>query len=151
VILKGDQPRNGPVRSVVPGSHVTGLITGLQTQGSLAIFEQTMIPTSGVGLHINHREDEWFYVMEGAYLFEVDGQLSELGPASFVLVRRGIRHRFLCVGDKPGKMLVVCQPAGIEHAFEEAATLPTPIDPAAFAAVARKYGIEMLGPPLAPR
>jgi quercetin dioxygenase-like cupin family protein len=149
-ILNGDQRRNGPVWEIVAGSQVTPLITGLQTQGNLAIFEQTMIPASGVALHINHREDESFYLIEGKYLFEVGGQLVELGSGSFVFVPRGIPHRFLCLGDKPAKMLIICQPAGIESVFEHAATLATPIDPPAFAAIAQKYGIEILGPPLAP-
>ena len=56
-ILQGDQPRTGPTWNL-PGSQITALITGQQTQGNLAIFEQTMVPNSGVPLHINHREDE---------------------------------------------------------------------------------------------
>jgi len=45
-------------------------------------------------------------------------------------------------------MLIVCQPAGIESAFDELASLAAPVAPEAFAAVCRKYGIEVLGPPL---
>ena len=48
-------------------------------------------------------------------------------------------------------MLIICQPAGIELAFDELTSLPTPIDLGLFATVSRKYGIEVLGPPLAGR
>ena len=145
IVYKGDEQRTAPTWNL-PGSHITALITGRQTQGSLAVFEQTMVPNSGVPLHRNNREDEFFYMVEGRYLFEVDGALSELGPESHVFVPRGVPHRFRCVDS--GKMLITCQPAGIESAFDELASLPEPIDLGKFAAVCQKFGIEVLGPPL---
>src|SRR5215468_8019105 len=114
-ILRGDQAKTGPTWTF-PGSRLTALITGQQTHGNLAIFEQRMAFNGAVHLHINHREDESFYLMKGKYLFEVGGVLNELGPASYVFVPHGVPHRFRCVED--GTMLIVCQPAGIEYAFE---------------------------------
>jgi quercetin dioxygenase-like cupin family protein len=128
-----------------------GLVTGEQTQGSLAIFEQTMEPGGAVPLHINHREDESFYLLDGKYLFEVSGSLNELGPGSYIFVPRGTPHRFRYVGETPGKMLIVCQPAGIESAFDELERLPAPVKSEDFASACRKFGVEVLGPPLAPR
>jgi len=129
-------------------SQITALVSGRQTQGKLVIFEQTMVPNGGVPLHINHREDESFHLLEGTYLFEVSGVVNELGPGSHVFVPRGTPHRFQYVGEKPGKMLIICQPAGIELAFDELASIPAPIEPDKFATVCQKYGIEVLGPPL---
>jgi mannose-6-phosphate isomerase-like protein (cupin superfamily) len=146
----GPETRTGPTWDL-PGSLITALITGRQTQGNLAIFEQTMTLNGAVPLHINHREDESFYLVEGQYLFEVGGILNQLGPGSHVFVPRGIPHRFRYVSEKPGKMLIVCQPAGIESAFDELAGMPAPVELDKFAAVCRKYGIEVLGPPLPAR
>ena len=83
-ILRGDQPRTGPKWNF-PDSELVALVTGQQTEGKLAVFEQTMAANGGVPLHINHREDESFYLVEGKYLFEVGGVLDELGPASHIL------------------------------------------------------------------
>jgi len=58
-ILRGDQPKTGPTWSF-PDSQLVALITGQQTEGKLAVFEQKMAPNGGVPLHINHREDESF-------------------------------------------------------------------------------------------
>ena len=146
VTAPAKQARSGPIWNPGPGSQVSLLIGGPQSQGNLVILEQTMLRGSGVPLHINHREDEFFYVTEGTYRFEVDSKLTELGAESYVFVPKGIPHRFMCVHD--GKMIIVCQPAGIESAFEEADRLPKPIDAKTFGAVAQKYGIEVLGPPL---
>ena len=147
-VLRGDQPRTGPTWNF-PDSQLVALITGQQTEGKLAVFEQTMAPNGGVPLHINHREDESFYLVEGKYLFEVGGVLDELGPASHVFVPPGVPHRFRCT--ERGKMLILCQPAGIESALDELTSLTMPIDPVAFATVSQKYGIEVLGPPLPAR
>ena len=59
---------------------------------------------------------------------------------------RDIPHRFQNVGDKAGKMLVICQPAGIERFFEEVSTIQCPPDPAKIGPVAQKWGLELLGP-----
>jgi quercetin dioxygenase-like cupin family protein len=150
MIQQGGQPRTEPTWNL-PGSQITALVTGQQTQGNLLILEQTMVLNGGVPLHINHREDESFHLVDGTYLFEVAGTLKELGPGSHVFVPRGIAHRFQYVDEKPGKMLIVCQPAGLESAFDELAQLPAPIEPQKFAAVCQKYGIEVLGPPLPKR
>src|SRR5215471_3311939 len=147
-ILRGDQPKRGPTWTF-PDSQLVALITGQQTEGKLAIFEQTMAPNGAVPLHINHREDESFYLVDGKYLFDVGGMLHELGPASHVFVPRGVPHRFRCT--ERGRMVIVCQPAGIESAFDELTSLPTPSDPGAFAAVCQKHGIQVLGPPLPAR
>ncbi len=92
-----------------------------------------------------------FHLVVGTYLFEVSGMVNELGPGSHVFVPRGIPHRFQYVGEKAGKMLIICQPAGIELAFDELARIPAPIEPDKFATVCQKYGIEVLGPPLPAR
>jgi quercetin dioxygenase-like cupin family protein len=135
----------------LPGSQIVALVTGQQTQGNLAIFEQTMEPGGAVPLHINHREDESFYLLDGRYLFEVSGSLNQLGPGSHIFVPRGTPHRFRYVSETPGKMLIVCQPAGIESAFDELERLPQPVKSEDFASVCQKFRIEVLGPPLAER
>ena len=150
MILQGSQPRTGRTWKL-PGSQITELVTGAQTQGNLLILEQSMTLNGSVPLHINHREDEAFHLLEGKYIFEVGGILNELGPGSHIFIPRGTPHRFQYVDEKPGTMLIVCQPAGIESALDELATLPEPVEPDKFAAVCQRYGIEVIGPPLPKR
>jgi mannose-6-phosphate isomerase-like protein (cupin superfamily) len=54
----------------------------------------------GVGspLHVHHREDEWFYVNEGALTFWVGGQLIDAPAGSFVYGPREIPHTFTVNG-----------------------------------------------------
>ena len=47
-------------------------ISGIDTENDLAVFEQTgLTPNGGPPLHIHPFQDEWFYVIEGNYLFQV--------------------------------------------------------------------------------
>ena len=64
---------------------------------------------------------------------------------------RDIPHCFQNIGDTAGKMLVICQPAGLESFFEEVSMIQGPPDPAKIGPVAQKWGMEILGPPMAYR
>src|SRR4028118_1386629 len=44
-----------------------------QTGGAYSLFEVVTQPGSGPPPHVQHREDESFYVLEGEYEFLVDG------------------------------------------------------------------------------
>jgi mannose-6-phosphate isomerase-like protein (cupin superfamily) len=48
----------------------------------------------GSPLHVHYREDEWFYVIEGALTFWVGGQTIEAILGSFVYGPRGIPHTY---------------------------------------------------------
>src|ERR1700712_3177669 len=49
-------------------------------------------PGAGSPLHVHHREDEWFYVIEGSVTFWVGGQVFEAGPGAFVYGPRETPH-----------------------------------------------------------
>jgi mannose-6-phosphate isomerase-like protein (cupin superfamily) len=43
--------------------------------------------------HYHETEDEFFYVIEGRFLIDLEDQTIELGPRQGVVVPRGVRHR----------------------------------------------------------
>jgi mannose-6-phosphate isomerase-like protein (cupin superfamily) len=48
-------------------------VSSKDTNGSLSFFEQTgFTPNGGPPLHIHPHQDEYFYVLEGEYQFQVD-------------------------------------------------------------------------------
>jgi mannose-6-phosphate isomerase-like protein (cupin superfamily) len=129
-------------------------VSGRDSSGRLTAIEDRTEPQAGPPLHRHQREDEWFYVLEGQYIFEVDGQQIPAGPGCSLFAPRGTAHTFQNVGDKPGRMLVVMEPAGCDDFFIEldAATkdMKQP-DPAAVVPIFEKYGLELLGPPIGAR
>jgi len=126
------------------------------TAGRVAVIEHLAPQGAGSPLHVHHREDEWFYLTEGALTFWVGGEVIEAHAGSFVYGPRDIPHTFL-VSSPQARFLLVAEPAGFEgflRAMGQPAptrTMPPPAAPpsdlAPLVAAAAEYGIEILGPP----
>jgi quercetin dioxygenase-like cupin family protein len=70
-------------------------------------------------LHLHHREDEWFYVASGRFLFEIDGKRTEFGPGGSVFAPRGLAHRWANVATENSELLLTLVPGGFETFFDE--------------------------------
>jgi quercetin dioxygenase-like cupin family protein len=88
------------------GEMVTCKITSDQTSGAYSLFEITTQPGDGPPPHVQHWEDESFYVLEGEYEFLDEGRTIRAGVGSLIYVPRGILHTHKNVGEGPGRMLV---------------------------------------------
>jgi mannose-6-phosphate isomerase-like protein (cupin superfamily) len=105
-------------------------------------------------LHVHHREDETFYVLEGKISVLVGEERFEAGPGDFVFGPRGVPHAFL-VRSERAKFLVTFTPAGIERFFADVAVpvagkpAPDPVAPDVDAWTRRMadFEIEIVGPP----
>lgn len=87
-------------------------ISGSDTEGGLAIFEQTSLsPGRGAPLHVHPTQDEVFYVIEGAYYFQVGDDKFHLKAGDSIFLPRQVPHAWTQVAPI-GKMLVIMQPAG---------------------------------------
>src|SRR3712207_4093574 len=119
--------RPGDGRSLrILGEVVTYKITGEQTGGAYSLFEVVSEPGGGPPPHVQHREDEVFYVLEGEYEFLDDGRTMRVGKCSLVYVPKGTLHSYKNIDDKPGRMLVSQTPGGLhERFFEEIGELAT--------------------------
>ena len=138
----------------VMGEMATCKITSDQTSGAYSLFEITTQPGDGPPPHVQHWEDESFYVLEGDYEFLDEGRTIRAGVGSLIYVPRGTLHTHKNVGEGVGRMLVSQTPGGAhERFFEELAENPTaPFvskdspDIETVASIATKYGIEILYP-----
>lgn len=92
-------------------------ISGKDTGQELAVFEQTgLTPNGGPPLHIHPNQDEWFYVIEGDYRFQVGEDQYSLKPGDTIFLPRGVSHAFIQLSEK-GKMIVSYLPAGKMEGF----------------------------------
>lgn len=152
--VEAGSSRTGGDPLYVVGSDIWVKISSRDTCGAFAIMEDRTPPQGGPPLHLHHHQDEWWYVLEGQYLFEVDGQNIHAGPGATVFAPRGTRHTFQNTGSTPGRTVVTVVPGGLDIFFEElsAAVPPGAIpDPAKLSSLFEKHGLELLGPPLAAR
>lgn len=113
----------------------------------LFILENTFHAKGGPARHLHYDQDEWFYVLEGEFVFEVGEHQFRLKPGDSLLAPRKVPHVWAYVGDVRGRILVAFMPAGKMEAFFREVTRENampPQDPALW----RAYGMELLGPPL---
>jgi quercetin dioxygenase-like cupin family protein len=129
-------------------------VTAEQTAGLLSIIEITEPPNAVGPLHVHHREDEGFWILDGDVTFEVGDVTIHASAGDFAFGPRGIPHRYT-VGDSGCRMLFIVTPGGFEQlvrdmsAPAESRTLPPPTDEEPdwehVAAVAKAHGCELLG------
>ena len=128
--------------------------TAADTGGQMTIVEMTEPPGAEAPLHVHHREDEGFWVLEGDVTFEVGDTTIEASAGDYAFGPRDVPHRYT-VGDAGCRMLFICTPGGFEDlvvAMSEPAgsrTLPPPPegppDMERMAAIAGRYGCELIG------
>jgi quercetin dioxygenase-like cupin family protein len=137
--------------------HLVKFKASAETTGDRVFIGEVLAPRgAGSPLHIHHREDEWFYVIEGQLTFWVGGKVIEAPAGSFVYEPRDIPHTYEVTSEE-ARFLVGVEPPGFEgfiravSAPAQALTIPPPPseppDQAQLAAIAADYGIETLGPP----
>jgi quercetin dioxygenase-like cupin family protein len=126
--------------------------TAADTGGLMTIVEITEPPGSQAPLHVHHREDEAFWILEGSVTIEVGDTTIECHAGDYAFSPRGIPHRY-SVGDAGCRMLFILTPGGFEELIREmgrpaqSRTLPEPSEPdfGQVAAVAEAHSCELLG------
>ena len=127
------------------------LLSGSQTNGSQAVFEDIVEPGIGPGRHVHHEQDETFFFLEGRFDVEVAGVLHHMEPGDVAYVPRGTVHAFKNVGEVPGRVRYVFSPAGtVEEMFRSffAALQEGELTMEAMARISLDHGQEFVGPPL---
>jgi len=154
-------PGEGSKSLWVFGELVTYKVTSVQTGGVYSLFEVATHPGGGPSPHVQHREDESFYVLEGEYEFlDDDGRIVRAGPGSLFYVPRGNLHSYKNVGERYGRALICQTPGGLHESFFEEIGEPATnrsrspatavlSDIGRIVEVAANYGIEI--PPLRER
>jgi mannose-6-phosphate isomerase-like protein (cupin superfamily) len=116
-------------------------------------------PVRGTPPHRHSRENESFYVLEGAIEFQLDERTVTATAGTFLHSPQGQLHRFTNITTTPAKILIWVTPAGFEKFIAEVGKVvdgqvtpaPTlsPADLEKILATAPKYGIEIIPPPSA--
>ena len=124
------------------------------TDGQMSIIEITEPSGAEAPLHVHHREDESFWILEGHVTFEVGNNIIEARAGDYIFGPREIPHRYT-VGDAGCRMLFIITPGGFENMVlemsdpAESRQLPPPSDQEPdfeqICAIAERYGIDILG------
>jgi len=93
--------------------------TAQQTGGAYSVTEIKSFPGNGPPPHIHHKEDECFYVVEGAFSVILGDHVFDVADGDFVRIPKGTPHTYKNVGAIPGQMLVILSPGGFEQLWAE--------------------------------
>jgi len=128
----------------VTGNTIKVIIGGEQTGNAYSVFELTVPPGIGPGIHIDKAWDEWWFVIEGTFLFTMNGQPMELTAGAFAHGPKGVPHSFKNAGETTGKLVMVTMPSGLEKFFRNVhlASLNGTPDKEAFVKLMRSHSIE---------
>jgi len=122
------------------------------SDGAFSIIETVNSPGFGPPRH-RHREAEIFRVLEGRYLYEIDGRRFYAEVGDVVSIPGGAEHGFVNVTDKPARQYILIAPALDAAAFfgELGHIMRNGVpDRQALNAFGERWRMEFLGPPLKP-
>lgn len=137
------------------GGRFTTKVSPHDADDRFGLVEALAFRSTEPPLHIHHREDEAWYVLDGQMTFYVGEESMVATSGSFVFAPRGIPHTFT-VDVEPTRVLVFASPAQfLNFATEMGVEATDDTPPAGFSApspeqlgpVAERYGIEVVGPP----
>jgi quercetin dioxygenase-like cupin family protein len=133
-------------------------VGGSASGGTLAVLQHRGERGYSSPLHRHEADEETFLVLEGELRVDVDGQSRTAGAGTAAVLPRKLPHAFVVTSPR-AVFLTIHTPAGFDQftlaagAAAHATDPPSadlPPDPAALAAMASRYGIEILGPPPMP-
>lgn len=125
-------------------------VSGKDTNDSFFVFEHAKMGKGGPPRHFHYEQDEWFYIMEGEFVFEVGDEKFVLQPGNSLFAPRMIPHVWAYIGDKPGTLLLAVQPAGsLEDFFMKSCRMTRPPTPEEAERLFAAHGMKVVGPPLA--
>lgn len=120
------------------------------SDGAFSIIETINAPGKGPPRH-RHPEGEIFRVLEGRYLYEMDGCRFYAKTGDVVSIPGGAEHGFVNVTDKAARQYILIVPALDAAAFfmELAGVMHDGVpDKAALNRFGAKWRVEFLGPPV---
>jgi DNA-binding transcriptional MerR regulator/quercetin dioxygenase-like cupin family protein len=126
-------------------------VSARDTAGALSIFE--VHGTHSGPRHVHHEQDEWVYILEGLFDFEVGDRKFRAGAGESVFLPRKVGHVWISATGRPGRTIQVYQPAGdMEDFFRSVGAFDDPpihdaLSFDEFCKLFEKHGLELVGPP----
>ena len=142
--------RTGNGISLFEGDTFYTKVSTKDTNGDIYMFESNRVKKGGPPLHYHHTQDEWWYVLEGEFLFKVGEATYTVGPGDSVFGPRMVPHAFAKINEGAARLLMFFQPAG---KMEEHFTMTSEgkfanLSDAERNAVRERNGVTVVGPAL---
>lgn len=140
---------------------ICSVVTSTQDTGEkCAVTESALNVGQGPPMYRFKWEDQLYIVLEGKFLFELEGKRRELGPGDVLFAPRGALHTYLVLEGAPARYLIVSTPGTCWEFYMQAISVPAqrnevpgkdfvPLPMEVVHRVALGAGLELIGPRLA--
>src|SRR5712692_2791928 len=107
-----------PLKFRSPGG-TTVRITSRQTDDAYCVCEMTTMSGECVSLHVQDRDEEFYYILEGAYEMRAGDERFAAEAGSMVVIPRDVPRQFRNAGDVPARALMIFRPGGFDELISE--------------------------------
>jgi quercetin dioxygenase-like cupin family protein len=136
---------NGEWLQATPGERFLIRIPAAATGGSYSVTEIVASPGDSTPVHVHQNEDEYLLVVEGTARI-LCGVNAFAAPAGTMgSLPRHVPHAWGNPTDTPIRVVVTAAPGGCEEALRLIATAGDQLD---LQAIAKKFAVTAVGPPL---
>jgi mannose-6-phosphate isomerase-like protein (cupin superfamily) len=100
------------------------VMDGADADGRFGLIEHPIVPRGlAAPMHKHSREDEYSFVLEGRWGFQLGDEIVYGEPGDLIYKPRDVWHSFWNASDGPARLLEVISPSGFEHYFDELSEL----------------------------
>jgi quercetin dioxygenase-like cupin family protein len=133
----------------LPHMQIAVKVSGDDTGGSFAAFEEITVSGAGTPLHIHRQQWEMLEVIEGKYRIRIGEREIIADAGTIAIVPPGTPHAFLNINPTSSKLRFVLSPGlRFENFIEEMSTFRELPAMDQLCVLLNKYGMELIGPPL---
>ena len=113
------RPAGDGERYAFDGATFTVKASGADTEGRVAVMEQSGPAGLTVPAHTHEGEDEMFYVLSGELRGFCGDERWTASAGAFIFLPRDVEHGFEVVGDHPARALTIVGPARFDRLVVE--------------------------------
>jgi quercetin dioxygenase-like cupin family protein len=133
-------------------------VAAADSPDGLSVIDSLAVEGDSPPLHVHSTEDELFHVLEGELRMRLGDDDFRLGPGGIALAPKGVAHTYRVESPQARWLCVTCR-GGFERFVRELSrpaesdglpplVPPTPAEMEQLTRIAKKHGIELVGPSL---
>jgi len=128
-----------------PGERFSIRVPASVTNGSYSVTEILSSPHDSTPIHLHENEDEHILVVEWTALVLCGDKTLDATAGTMISLARGIPHAWGNPTGTPIRLMITARPGGVEEVLRLIATSGDQLD---LLALANKYALRLIGPPL---
>jgi mannose-6-phosphate isomerase-like protein (cupin superfamily) len=149
-LVAAGQDRFGKPLELFEGDKFYRKVSPTDSENGFFLFESVREKKGGPREHFHYEQDEWWYILEGEFIFKIGDKTFTAKAGDSVFGPRKIPHTFAKSNDGNARLIILFEPAGKMNEYFEAVAqgVTKHFTDEENAEFKRKHGFEVTGPAL---